>query len=103
MSHDTGQNSLTISLALLAGLGLTLMIVAAGIGVIQGDSADGELLGLLFVGGIAALVVGGVAWGGVVRPWENFDDINQPLYHGHEHDHAEEDHAETEEETAAAH
>lgn len=90
-AHDTGNNPLTVSLALMAGLGVTLMMVAAGIGVIQGESADSELVGLLFAGGIGLFIVGVVAWAGVVRPWENFDDINEPHYHGHHHDEAHED------------
>lgn len=82
---DTGQNTLTVSLAMIAGLGMTLMMVAAGIGVIGGEQADGSTFGLMFVGGLALFVLGLGGWLGVVRPWETFDDINQPHYTGHHH------------------
>jgi hypothetical protein len=84
-TRDTGQNALTVSLAMLAGLGMTVMIVAAASGVIDGASADGAAVGLLFTAGVALLVVGLVAWAAVVRPWENFDDINQPVDSDHHH------------------
>lgn len=82
----TGQNSLTISLSGIAGLGVILMVVAALIGVVEGTSADSTLIGTIFGAGVLLLIAGAVAWGGVVRPWENFDDINEPHYHGHHHD-----------------
>lgn len=94
MEHDTGQNSLTLGLALLAGAGLSLMIVAAALGVIQGDAADNTLIGALFAAGTLMLLGGVFGWAGVVRPWESFDDINQPMYHGHKHhedEHQDED------------
>ena len=89
-AHNTGQNSLTLGLAMLAGLGMTMMIVAAGIGVVGGIDSDSALVGWLFIAGVAMFIVGGFGWSGVVRPWETFDDINQPLYHGHDHDDHEE-------------
>ncbi|MBC7869767.1 MAG: hypothetical protein H7Y09_02920 [Chitinophagaceae bacterium] len=88
MTHDTGQNSLTLGLAMICGLGVTLMIVALGIGVI-GANAASSTIGLLFVGGLALFVVGAIAWGGVVQPWTHFDDINVPAvdeHHGHDED-----------------
>lgn len=90
MGHETdttsrtGQNSLTLGLSLLSGLGVTLMILAAALGV---TGSDPETMGLLFVGGLALLIVGAVAWAGVVQPWAHFDDINVPApdeHHGHE-------------------
>lgn len=80
-------------LALTAGAGLILMILALGIGVVQGASANGSLIGLLFAGGLLLLVAGVGAWAAVVRPFANFDDINVPKdsgHHGHD-EHAEED------------
>lgn len=91
MHHDTGQNALTLGLSLLTGLGLTLMLTALAAGVILGDSADGDTIGLLFIGGISLFIVGAIAWGGVVQPWAHFDDINVPKeddHHGHD-DHEE--------------
>ncbi|GAB4522253.1 MAG: hypothetical protein OHK0046_34610 [Anaerolineae bacterium] len=88
---NTSNNSLTAGLALLAGLGVILMITSAAVGVIQGTNANDELIGLLFWSGVVTFVAGAVAWGGVVRPWENFDDINVAQYTGHT-DHHEEAH-----------
>jgi len=90
----TGQNSLTISFSFVAGIGVILMIAAAMIGVVEGDAADNTLIGGLFAAGIAMLILGAGAWAGIVKPWENIDDINMPQYTGHHHedDHASEDH-----------
>jgi hypothetical protein len=74
------QNPLTLTFAFVAGLGLTLMIAAAAIGVIQGAEADSDLLGLLFLGGTAGLIIGGVAWAGIVRPWEAFPSVTEGFY-----------------------
>jgi hypothetical protein len=78
------SRSLQVGLAFIAGTGLTLMVVAAGIGVVNGTADDGAL-GLLFAVGVALLVSGIIAWFAVVRPDTHFDDINVPMYHGHEH------------------
>lgn len=78
MVHDFGMTPLTWWLAALAGTGMTLMIVAATIGVITGGG-----VGILFALGTLMLVGGGAAWFGVARPHENIDDINQPLDGGH--------------------
>lgn len=80
ITHDFGMTPLTWWLAGLAGTGMTLMIVAAGIGVITGEG-----VGLLFVLGALMLIGGGAAWIGYTRPFENFDDINKPLDDGHGH------------------
>ncbi len=90
-AHDSGNNSLTLGFSFLAGTGMVLMMTAAGIGVIQGIEANDEIIGFLFVVGAAAFVVGLVTWMGIVQPWASFDDINEPLYHGHHHE--EDDHA----------
>lgn len=84
-AHDTGHTPLTLGLAMVAGLGVVLMMSAGAIGVIEGDAADAGTVGLLFLAGLAAFIAGTAGWAGVVRPWENFDDINEPQYHGHEH------------------
>jgi ABC-type nickel/cobalt efflux system permease component RcnA len=91
-SHDTGQNSLTLGLSLLAGTGLTVMMIALALGVVGVNS---DSVGLAFLAGTTALIVGVGAWLGVVRPWEHFDDINIPAedeHHGHDHhdDHSQE-------------
>jgi len=79
--------SLVIGLAMTAGLGLTLMMVALGTGVIQGEAADSRAIGLLFVTGLALLILGFAGWFGVVRPDKHFDDINVPQYTGHHDEH----------------
>jgi hypothetical protein len=79
-------------LALTAGGGLILMIIALGIGVVSADA--GSLVGTLFLLGLLLLIVGIVAWIGYTRPFANFDDINEAKYHGHAHDdhaHADDD------------
>jgi hypothetical protein len=81
------SRTLRLGLAFIAGLGLTLMIVVAGIGVVIGESAQGASMGLIFAAGVAMLATGIIAWFAVVRPDTHFDDINQPMYHGHHDDH----------------
>jgi ABC-type nickel/cobalt efflux system permease component RcnA len=89
------DNPILFGLSFMAGIGITLMIVVAAIGVIDGASADSASLGLFFWLGLALLVCGVVGWFGVTRPDQHFDDINQPLDdgHGHGHDEAHDDHA----------
>lgn len=72
--HDFGMTPLTWWLAALAGSGVTLMIVATGIGVITQQN-----MGLLFVLGLLMLIAGGAAWFGVERPFDKIDDISIPL------------------------
>lgn len=85
-AHDTGNNQVTLGFALLGGLGMMLMILGASIGVIGRENADNHLVGLLIFSGFLMLAIGIGAWLATARPWEHFDDINQPLYHGHHHD-----------------
>ena len=91
----TGNNSLTVGLASVAGVGFALMAIALAIGVINGESANEDTFRLMFTGGAILFVVGVAAWASVKRPWKNFDDINVPRYHGHHHDddhHKSDDH-----------
>lgn len=78
---------LTFGLAMVAGIGVILMILALGFGVLQAD-ADTNVIRLVFVGGLAMLITGVVAWIFIIRPFEHFDDINQPLEDDHGHGHA---------------
>lgn len=89
MSEDNSSTSksLNLGLAFIAGAGLTLMVIVAGVGVVSGDSIDHAALNLLFALGTATLIAGIVAWFVVTRPDTNFDDINEPMYHGHHDDH----------------
>ena len=53
----SGHNAMTVALSMLTGLGLTLMAVALGVGVIQGESADGDAIGLWFMAGLLLLML----------------------------------------------
>jgi hypothetical protein len=82
------SRELVIGLALVAGLGMTLMVIALAIGVVEGSNADGSSITILFAAGLALLVSGIIAWVAVVQPEKHFDDITVPAPaepHGHEH------------------
>lgn len=66
-----------IALAFLMGFGLTLMIVALATGAGMAG-VDAMVIGTIFVLGLVAFVIGLVIWLGVLRPWQQFDDINVP-------------------------
>ncbi|MFZ4813970.1 MAG: hypothetical protein ACOYL5_05495 [Phototrophicaceae bacterium] len=96
MSHEsthenTPQNTpnqrLVIGLAVVGGIGFTLLTVAIAIGVTQAEAANNSVIGLLFWGGVILLVGATGAWFGVVQPQKHFDDINKPLYTGHHEKH----------------
>lgn len=93
---------LQVGLAFVAGTGLTLMMVVAGIAVVD-PTVDSGTLGLLFAVGVALLLTGILAWFGVVRPDTHFDDINVPLYHGHDHHDEHDTHADSETPALAEH
>ncbi len=76
-----------VALAFLIGFGLLLMILAGTFGTAL-ENANPTLFGTLFGLGVAAFVIGFVLWLAFVRPWTQFDDINQPKDTGH-HGHAE--------------
>ena len=78
---------LSFSLALTAGAGLILMMLALGIGVVQGSAADSTVVGLTFAGGLGLLLIGIVGWLAPVQPFKSFDDINVPKYTGHHDEH----------------
>jgi hypothetical protein len=86
----SNRNMVSLGLAFAAGLGLTLCIIALGMGVVDGE-ANTSAIGLLFVAGILLMALGIIGWFAVVQPYKNFDDINVPKYHGHEHDHHDAD------------
>lgn len=87
-NHKQTSNPLTFGLALTTGIGVVLMIVALGVGVVQGDAADSRAVGFAVLTGFVLLLVGFIGWLVVVRPFDHFDDINVPkdTGHGHEHD-----------------
>jgi ABC-type nickel/cobalt efflux system permease component RcnA len=88
---NQSQSPLAISLAFIAGLGLTIMIVALALGVINGAEANANGLGVLFAAGLVILIGGIGGWMGAVRPFQHFDDINKPAEDDH---HASEPHDE---------
>ena len=68
-------------LAMVGGLGMTIMILGATVGVVYGASLDaGEThsLGMFIVVGLLLLALAIGLWLGWVRPFERFDDINVP-------------------------
>lgn len=74
--------TLATLLALVSGLGLTLMVVGAALGVT--GSGGGSGLGVLFAAGAALFLCGVIAWFAGQRPDAHFDDIDEPHYHGHD-------------------
>lgn len=98
-------NSSVLAMSMFAGLGVILMIFAGAIGVVQGETADANLLGLMFAGGVAFLLLGTIGWFGLTQPHKHFDDINVPMdtgHHGHDAHADHDEHAEAEH-TAAGH
>ncbi len=85
--HDPMHTPIPFALALTAGAGLILMILALAFGVVQGDAANGSVIGLTFVGGLLLLGFGIGGWLAVVKPFDHFDDINVPQYTGHHEEH----------------
>ncbi len=81
--HNTTNNAaISRGLAMVGGLGMTIIMVGLGVGVINGPNTTPETsqtIGLLLVTGGGLLVVAIAAWLATVRPFEHFDDINQPL------------------------
>ncbi len=81
-ANMTQPSKLTLyGLAMVGGLGLTLMMLGASVGVIYGTALDGEAthsLGLMIVGGLLLLIIAIGFWLGWARPFERFDDINRP-------------------------
>lgn len=75
-----------VALAFLIGVGFALMALAGLLGAGQGDLADSTSYGLLFWLGVFTLAMGIVLWLVIVRPWTQFDDINQPKDSGHHGD-----------------
>lgn len=78
----TQPSKLTLyGLAMVGGVGMTMMMLGASIGVIYGtalDAAATHSLGLMIVVGLLLLILAIGFWLGWVRPFERFDDINIP-------------------------
>jgi len=80
---DPISKPVPFGLSLTARAGLILMILALGFGVVQGAAANSTAIGVTFAAGLGLLLIGVIGWLATVRPFENFDDINQPQYTGH--------------------
>ncbi len=81
------NNPLTFGLALAAGIGIILMIIALALGAVRGEAADSTAFNLTLIGGILLTILGIGGWLAVVQPFKHFDDINVPQdtgHHGHE-------------------
>lgn len=85
-NNNTNQ-TLVIGLAVVGGIGLTIMTIALAIGVIQGANASDTVISTLFFGGLVLLAGASFGWFGVTQPYKNFDDINVPHYTGHHDEH----------------
>jgi hypothetical protein len=84
------HSPLILGVALLAGLGVILMIVALGVGVIQGAEANTGAFELLLAGGLVLFVLGAGAWFAITQPQKHFDDISQPMDTDPHHEHHDE-------------
>ena len=100
-THETQENeqqpvseNTLIGISMIGGLGITLAIVAVAIGVVLPD-APSDIIGLTVAVGFGLLITSIAGWALVVRPHENFDDINVPMYHGHHHDDHDDAHGES--------
>lgn len=80
---NQSQSPLAIGLAFITGLGLIIMIVALGLGVVNGNDTNTNSLGVLFAAGLVMLIGGIGCWLGAVRPFQHFDDINKPAEDDH--------------------
>lgn len=68
-------------LAMVGGIGMTMMILGASVGVVFGAALKAgatHSLGLMIVIGLLLLVLAIGLWLGWTRPFERFDDINVP-------------------------
>ncbi|MEZ4666809.1 MAG: hypothetical protein R3E39_02615 [Anaerolineae bacterium] len=82
-----------LGMSMIAGLGVILVVTALAVGVIQGTSADGNAIGLLFAVGVGLFVFGAGGWYALTQPQRHFDDINVPLDDGHGHAAHSDEHA----------
>lgn len=80
-----------IGLAFLGGSGIIAITIALGIGVVV-PSIDGGVIGLIVTLGFGLMAMGIGGWVFATKPYQNFDDINVPMYHGHHHDDDHDEH-----------
>jgi ABC-type nickel/cobalt efflux system permease component RcnA len=92
-NHKITSNPLTFGLSMTAGIGMTVVIIALGVGVLLSDGADPNLISFAVAAGAALFVIGLGGWLAATQPWKHFDDINVAQYHGHAHEPHATDHA----------
>ena len=85
------SKSVLTGIAMIGGLGITLMMLALGYGVIRPD-APSDIIGLVVALGVGLLITSIAGWVIAVRPHEHFDDITVPQYHGHHHEEHSDNH-----------
>jgi hypothetical protein len=90
LNSELNRPSITIGLAFCAGIGLTLMVIALGIGAVQGDAANLPTVNVTFAAGLVMLIAGIIGWFAVVQPQRHFDNINVPAEDDHHSGDAEE-------------
>lgn len=88
------SENVLVGISMIGGLGITMAMVAVGVGVVLPD-APSDIIGLTVALGVGLLITAIAGWTIVVRPHEHFDDINEPLYHGHHHDEHDDAHGES--------
>jgi hypothetical protein len=82
---QAASKSVLTGIAMIGGLGITLMMLALGIGVVLPD-APSDIIGLVVALGVGLLITSIAGWIIATRPYEHFDDITVPQYHGHHHE-----------------
>ncbi len=85
---SSDHSPIVLGVSLVAGFGLTLMMIVLGVGAVQGATANTGTITLGFLLGLAIFALGVIGWFIKVQPQRHFDDINQPAPddHGHSHD-----------------
>lgn len=103
-THETQEEQpqvsqgLVVGLSMLGGIGITLMVGAAAVGVVNAE-ADAGQIGIIVLLGAGLLVMAIAGWVAAVQPHKHFDDINVPQYTGHHGDEHHDDAHHAEEHT----
>lgn len=90
---ELNRPAVIMGLAFCAGIGLVLMVIALGIGAVQGDAANLATVNLTFVAGLVMLIAGCIGWFAIVQPQRHFDNINLPAEDDHGHTAHADEHA----------
>jgi hypothetical protein len=88
------SQGLLTGLAMIGGLGITLVVLALGLGAAGVLPAEDNTVGLGVLLGLLLLVFAIGGWLISVQPFRHFDDIDVPApdeHHGHD-DHSSESH-----------